>query len=63
DGQLRLVAVEYASWQPASLFGQTFAPPAGIGEPGPPFYTLHAWIWQGNPDGVFAPFNPNVTCD
>ena len=23
-------------------------------------WTLHAWIWEGNPDGVFAPFNPRV---
>lgn len=60
DGRLRLVAVEYASWQPASLFGRAFdAPGAG----GPPFHTLHAWVWQGNPDGTFAAHNPNVACD
>ena len=34
DGRLHLVAVEYASWQPASLFGRQFDPPGG-----PPFYT------------------------
>jgi hypothetical protein len=21
-------------------------------------WTLHAWIWLANPDGIFAPFNP-----
>ena len=26
------------------------------------FYTLHAWIWQYNPAGLFAHWNPNVTC-
>lgn len=29
DGGLRLVAVEYASWAPAALFGRTFDPPGG----------------------------------
>ena len=60
DGTLRLVAVEYASWEPASLFGRVFDPP---GSGGPPFHTLHAWIWQANPDGIFAARNPNVSCE
>jgi hypothetical protein len=60
DGGLRLVAVEYASWaQDAQLFGTGFD--AG-GNGGPPFATLHAWIWQGNPHGTFAAHNPNVHC-
>lgn len=60
DGDLRLVAVEYATWDPtAQLFGQSFDPPHG----GPPFHTLHAWIWQGNPAGTFHPTNPNVRCE
>lgn len=58
DGGLRLVAVEYASWEPASLFGQAFDAPNG----GPPFHTLHAWVWQANPDGTFEAMNPNVSC-
>ncbi|WP_203336148.1 hypothetical protein [Nocardioides limicola] len=58
NGKLRLVAVEYASWAPASLFGVQFDPPHG----GPPFHTLHAWVWQANPNGVFAAQNPNVRC-
>lgn len=28
----------------------------------PLHYDLHAWVWQGNPDGVFADYNPNVHC-
>ncbi len=23
-------------------------------------WTLHAWIWEGNPAGIFNPFNPNI---
>jgi hypothetical protein len=23
-----------------------------------PLYVLHAWIWEANPDGMFADFNP-----
>lgn len=60
NGRLRLVAVEYATWDPAAqLFGRSFDAPH---DGGPPFHTLHAWVWQGNPDGVFAPLNPNVSC-
>ena len=60
NGSLTLVAVEYAvpaAMGPASLFGQTFEP---IGPPG--LLTLHVWVWRANPDGMFAPYNPNVSC-
>jgi hypothetical protein len=23
-------------------------------------WTLHAWVWRHNPDGVFAPMNPRM---
>jgi hypothetical protein len=72
DGGYRLVAVEWvvfqADWDALhdgapELFGQTFeAIPAGNRYGLPPFYELHAWIWKGNPSGVFADWNPNVTC-
>ncbi len=26
----------------------------------PDLWALHAWVWRGNPDGIFAPSNPNV---
>ncbi len=29
----------------------------------PPFYSLHAWIWQENPMGTFEMWNPSVHCD
>lgn len=57
DG-LELVAVEYlSSEQDTRLFDRSFDPAHG---PVPP--SLHAWVWRGNPDGVFNPTNPNVTC-
>jgi hypothetical protein len=71
-GGYRLVAVEYVvfqeSWNalhanPPQLFGRTFTPvPAGNRYGLPDFYELHAWIWKGNPRGVFDDWNPTVTC-
>jgi hypothetical protein len=31
---------------------------------GPPFphYQLHVWVWKNNPNGMYSPFNPNVSC-
>ena len=26
------------------------------------FWLKHAWIWKHNPAGMFADFNPEVTC-
>ena len=61
NGTLKLVAVEYATWDAdATLLGQTFDAPH---DGGPPFHTLHAWVWQGNPHGTFAALNPNIRCD
>ena len=45
------------------IFGRPLEGPMEAHEPGqPPHYDLHAWVWQGNPSGVFAQFNPNVSC-
>lgn len=59
-------------WSPAeyellgpkpSVFGQAFDGPMPGHEPGMPWhYDLHVWAWSTNPDGVFAPFNPRVSC-
>ena len=72
NGRERLVALEYltikASWDaqhagPPSLFGQTFNETNAPNRFGlPAFYSLHAWIWAPNPDDMFAPWNPRVTC-
>jgi hypothetical protein len=66
DGSRALVAVEYmvarGAWDAAhpgarpALFGHAF-------EDGPmDTYTLHVWVWRHNPAGMFAPFNPKVSC-
>jgi len=45
------------------LFGRAFDGPMLGHEAGmPPHYDLHVWVWQANPDGMFAQFNPNVIC-
>ena len=73
-GHLDLVALEYvvfkADWDAAHpgtvphLFGQMFME---TGSPNrydiPAFYSLHVWLWKPNPSGLFAPFNPRVSCD
>jgi hypothetical protein len=64
NGKLRLVAVEYIvidAGQPAPTFyGQPFD--VG-GTPVPaPHWSLHVWVHRENPSGVFAPFNPTVSC-
>lgn len=66
NGKLRLVAVEYlipfAILPPDAdapeLLGQTFHANHGAG-----VWALHVWIWRNNPSGLFAHWNPNVTCD
>ncbi len=46
-----------------SLFGQTFeGPMVGHGPEDPWHYDLHVWLWEENPRGMFADFNPNVIC-
>ena len=37
------------------LYGQMFHK-----HPTLPQYVLHAWLWEANPNGMFADFNPNV---
>ena len=63
-GNLKLIALEYIVinvGQPAPMFGDQ---PFNIGgTPVPvPHWSLHVWLYEHNPSGMFAPFNPNVTC-
>jgi hypothetical protein len=48
---------------PPVLFGHQFVHSVH-GHPGlpVPHYELHVWVWKPNPNGMFAQFNPNVTC-
>ena len=64
--QLRLVAVEYAvpfvctpDTAPAGFAGDADVWLHGEGEGGPPLWALNVWLWQGNPNGIFAHDNPN----
>lgn len=72
DGTLTLVALEYvvfaegwdeANDEPPMLFDQMLML---VEEPNryelPSFYALHAWIGKDNPSGMYASFNPDVTC-
>ena len=72
DGGRELVALEYVvfadAWdalndQPPMLFEHELM---FTEEPNryelPPFYSLHAWVWRENPAGLFASFDPEVTC-
>ena len=73
DGSYRLVAVEYivikADWEKANgstiphLYGK---PLALVTAPNPyelpDFYEIHLWLWKTNPSGLFADWNPRVSC-
>jgi len=63
NGRMKLVALEYAV--PISLSPN--APPSGFTGTDDVWsvyqgtlWTLHAWVWEYNPDGVFNPTNPLV---
>ena len=66
NGRLRLVAVEYIipytahsrDATPPELFGQKFKQNDTF-----QLWGLHAWVWQHNPSGMFADWNPRVTCE
>jgi hypothetical protein len=46
-----------------TLFGQPFDGPMEGHTPTMPWHwDLHAWIWAKNPSGMFAPFNPSLSC-
>ncbi len=70
---LKLVAIEYIvpdADQDLStdddrpiLFGDAFDGPMPGHTPGMPIhYDQHVWAWEGNPNGMFALWNPNVEC-
>lgn len=66
DGKLRFVAVEYVlpytfrsrSAEPPVLFGQQFKQNDRF-----QLWGLHVWVGRENPSGIFASWNPRVTCD
>lgn len=45
------------------LFGRTFNGPMPGHNPHMSWhYDLHVWLWRNNPSGMFALFNPKVSC-
>jgi hypothetical protein len=67
NGGRKLGAVEYfqadMGQEHPTIFGQRFDGPMDGHEPGMPVhYDLHLWLFEHNPDGVFAPWNPSVSC-
>ena len=68
DGQLKLVAVEYVVPGPNSKPPGVSEPPSVMGMemhilvPAVGFYIHHAWVWRHNPAGMFADWNPEITC-
>ena len=66
NGDYRLNGVEYIV--PFSARPETARPPVVMGQPlkshrGLQIWYLHVWIWTENPSGLFADWNPRVTCD
>ena len=67
-GGLKLMAVEYVvpgdrsnppgPREAPTVFGMEMV----ILVPAVGFHTLHAWVWGHNPAGMFAHWNPEVTC-
>ena len=62
-GRMKLVGVEYivpgaSTDTPPVLFGQTFHYNATFG-----VWALHVWAWERNPRGLFADWNPRVSCE
>jgi hypothetical protein len=70
DGSLRLIGAEFLVFQEAWHADGTKPSPALLGREfslnttllDAPFYALHVWVWQYNPLGIFANWNPLVTC-
>ena len=65
NGRLRLVAVEYII--PYTAHSRSSTPPILFGLPFTrndtfQLWGLHAWVWKDNPSGIFADWNPRVTC-
>ena len=73
NGNLQLVGVEYfqvdadqnldTNADRPSIFGQVFDGPMVGHAPGMPIhYDLHVWLAEANPAGLFAIWNPALSC-
>ncbi len=65
NGELEFVGVEYiipfeihpSDEEPPVIFEQQYHPNHELG-----FWALHVWTEKENPSGIFADFNPSVSC-
>lgn len=64
DGKLQFLAVEYIvpfkAWaqpEPPTLLGRTFTRNEKL-----ELYVLHVWLGKDNPSGLYADWNPSVSC-
>jgi hypothetical protein len=64
DGSQQFVGIEYivplTAWEqpePPSLLGQEFMRNEQLG-----LWVLHVWLGKDNPSGLYATWNPQVTC-
>jgi hypothetical protein len=65
NGQMRLVGIEYIipytelsrESEPPVLFGRQFSRVDSF-----QLWGMHAWVWKENPSGMFADWNPTVSC-
>jgi hypothetical protein len=73
SGNVELVGIEYwkrdadqnvnTDGDRPSLFGRPFnGPMAGHSPVMPVHYDLHVWLFRHNPSGLFADWNPKVSC-
>jgi len=64
DGTFKLNGVEFlvpiSAWtaaEPPRIMGQALKKADSLG-----IWYLHVWTWEPSPSGLFADWNPNVTC-
>jgi hypothetical protein len=64
DGTLEFIGIEYivpfAAWtqpEPPALLGRSFMRNEQL-----ELYVLHVWLGKENPNGIYADWNPNVSC-
>ncbi len=73
NGKLRLVGVEYWKADADGNLGTDDDRPSTLGQPFdgpmpghnptmPVHYDLHVWLFSENPSGLFAQFNPSLSC-
>lgn len=63
-GNLRLVAIEFIViniGQARPMLGNKLFDIGGTPVP-VPHWSLHVWLYEENPNGIFTPFNPNISC-